>query len=75
MEVVINMAFYSYIFTANYKRFSKNLKSVSKKYHKSYLGMLFDTVISVKNQIIFQDNALEYSHKNSDFFIANCWGL
>lgn len=41
------MAFYSYIFSANYKRFLKNLKNVSKKEHKSYIGMMFDTVYCV----------------------------
>ncbi len=38
------MAFYSYIFSANYKKFLKNLKEVSKKEHKNYIGMMFDTV-------------------------------
>lgn len=41
------MAFYSYIFSANYKRFLKSLKEVSKKEHKSYIGMMFDTVYCV----------------------------
>lgn len=54
------MAFYSYIFTANYKRFSKNLKMVSKKYHKSYIGMMFDTVYSVKKYGIGLTDYLNY---------------
>lgn len=41
------MAFYSYIFSANYKRFLNNIKKVSKEEHKSYIGMLFDTVYCV----------------------------
>ena len=41
------MAFYSYIFSANYKRFLKNLKEVSKKEHKNYVGLMFDTVYCV----------------------------
>ena len=41
------MAFYSYIFSANYKKFLKNLKEVSKKEHKNYIGMMFDTVYCV----------------------------
>lgn len=54
------MAFYSYIFTANYKRFSKNLKMISKKYHKSYIGMMFDTVYSVKKYGIGLTDYLNY---------------
>lgn len=41
------MAFYSYIFSANYKRFLKNLKAISKKEHKNYICMIFDTVYCV----------------------------
>lgn len=41
------MAFYSYIFSANYKRFLKNLKEISKREHKNYVGMMFDTVYCV----------------------------
>ena len=41
------MAFYSYIFTANYKRFFENLKKVSKKEKKSFIGMTIDTVYCV----------------------------
>ena len=37
------MAFYSYIFSANYKRFFDNLKNVSKKENKNFLGLVFDT--------------------------------
>ena len=37
------MAFYSYIFSANYKRFFNNLKEISKKEHKNYIGMILDT--------------------------------
>ena len=41
------MAFYSYIFSANYKRFFNRLKEVSKKENKNYIGMIFDTVYCV----------------------------
>lgn len=41
------MAFYSYVFSANYKKFLKNLKEVSKKEHKNYIRMMFDTVYCV----------------------------
>ena len=36
------MAFYSYIFSANYKRFFNNLKEISKKENKNYIGMILD---------------------------------
>ena len=37
------MAFYSYIFSANYKRYFDNLKKVAKKEDKSFTKMVFDT--------------------------------
>ena len=37
------MAFYSYIFSANYKRFFDNLKQVAKKEKKNFLGLVLDT--------------------------------
>ena len=37
------MAFYSYIFSANYKRFFQNLSDVSKKENKNFLGLVLDT--------------------------------
>jgi hypothetical protein len=37
------MAFYSYIFSANYRRFFGKLKEVSKKENKNYLGLILDT--------------------------------
>ena len=37
------MAFYSYIFTANYKRFFNKLKAVAKKENRSFLGLVLDT--------------------------------
>lgn len=41
------MAFYSYIFTANYKRFKQNLKKISKEEQKNYLLLKFDTFYSI----------------------------
>lgn len=41
------MAFYSYVFTANYKKFFNSLKKVAKTEHKSYCAMLIDTVFCV----------------------------
>lgn len=41
------MAFYSYVFSANYKKFFKRLKEVAKNEHKNYIGMMFDTVYCV----------------------------
>lgn len=37
------MAFYSYIFSANYKRFFTKLKAVSEKEKRSFLGLVLDT--------------------------------
>ena len=37
------MAFYSYMFSANYKRFFTNLKAVAKQEHKCFLGLVLDT--------------------------------
>ena len=37
------MAFYSYIFSANYKRYFNNLKKVAKKENKNFLKLVFDT--------------------------------
>lgn len=37
------MAFYSYIFTANYKRFFTKLKAVAQQEHRSFLGLVLDT--------------------------------
>ena len=37
------MAFYSYIFSANYKRFFSNLKEVSQKENRNFLGLVLDT--------------------------------
>lgn len=37
------MAFYSYIFTANYGRFFRKLKAVAKEEHRNFLGLVLDT--------------------------------
>lgn len=37
------MAFYSYMFSANYKRFFANLKEVAKKEKKCFIGLVIDT--------------------------------
>lgn len=37
------MAFYSYIFSANYKRFFNNLKSIAERENKSFVKMTLDT--------------------------------
>lgn len=37
------MAFYSYIFSANYSRFFDNLKKVAKKENKSFIRLVLDT--------------------------------
>ena len=37
------MAFYSYIFSANYKRYLNNLKNIAIKENKNYIRMILDT--------------------------------
>ena len=41
------MAFYSYIFSANYKGFKEKLKRIAKKENKSYCLLLMDTYYSI----------------------------
>ena len=41
------MAFYSYIFSANYKRYFNNLKNVAKKENKNYYKLILDTGLCV----------------------------
>lgn len=41
------MAFYSYIFSANYKRYFNNLKNVAKKENKNYYKLILDTGVCV----------------------------
>lgn len=39
----IKMAFYSYIFSANYARYFKNLKRIADKEHKNFAKLVLDT--------------------------------
>lgn len=41
------MAFYSYIFSANTKRFKEKLKNIAKKENKNYYKLLLDTYFSI----------------------------
>ena len=64
------MAFYSYIFSANYKRFFSSLKKVAKKENKNFLKMVleaclesdkilvvgWDVAISDKGPVIIEGN-------------------
>jgi len=54
------MAFYSYIFSANYKRFSQNLKKIAKKEHRSYLALTIDTYYSILKYGIGLTDYLNY---------------
>lgn len=54
------MAFYRYIFTANYKRFRTSLKNVSRKYHKNYCGLVIDTLYSINKYGIGLTDYLNY---------------
>ena len=54
------MAFYSYIFSANYKGFKEKLKEVAKEHNKSYIGLLFDTYYSILRYGIGLTDYLNY---------------
>ena len=54
------MAFYSYIFSANYKGFKDKLKNVAKKNNKLYLSLLFDTYYSIVRYGIGLTDYLNY---------------
>lgn len=41
------MAFYSYVFTANYRRFFRKLRKVAKEEHRFYPGLILDTAYCV----------------------------
>jgi hypothetical protein len=60
------MAFYSYIFSANYKGFKEKLKVVAKENNKSYIGLLFDTYYSILRYGIGLTDYLNY-----EFYIRN----
>lgn len=60
------MAFYSYIFSANYKRFAKNLKKIAKKEDKSYLLLTLDTYYSILKYGIGLSDYLNYK-----FYLRN----
>jgi len=47
MKLGGNMAFYSYVFSANYKGFKKKLKKIAQKEHRNYLFLLCDTYYSI----------------------------
>jgi hypothetical protein len=54
------MAFYSYIFSANYKRFAHNLKKIAKENHRSYLMLTLDTYYSIIKYGIGLSDYLNY---------------
>ncbi len=54
------MAFYSYIFSANYKRFAKNLKQVAKKENRSYFLLTLDTYYSILRYGVGLSDYLNY---------------
>lgn len=56
----IHMAFYSYIFSANYKRFANNLKKIAKENHRSYLSLTMDTYYSILKYGIGLSDYLNY---------------
>lgn len=58
------MAFYSYIFSANVKRFKKNLKDIAKKENKNYYKLLLDTYYSIIKYGIGLTDYLNYQFYN-----------
>lgn len=54
------MAFYSYIFSANVKRFKNKLKAIAKKENKNYYKLLLDTYISIPKYGIGLTDYLNY---------------
>ena len=54
------MAFYSYIFSANYKGFKEKLKNIAQKENKSYLKMKIDTYYSIVRYGIGLTDYLNY---------------
>lgn len=58
------MAFYSYIFSANYKRFANNLKKIAKEQHRSYIGLTLDTYYSILKYGIGLSDYLNYKFYN-----------
>lgn len=60
------MAFYSYIFSANYKGFKLKLKERAKKENKNYLFMLLDTYHSIFRYGIGLTDYLNYEFYNKN---------
>lgn len=60
------MAFYSYVFSANYKKFLSRLKEVAKNEHKNYISMLFDTVYCVFRYGLGLTDYLNFKIYNKD---------
>ena len=54
------MAFYSYIFSANYKGFKHKLKNIAKKENKKYPILLLDTYYSILKYGIGLTDYLNY---------------
>ena len=60
------MAFYSYIFSANYSRFFDNLKKVAKKENKNFIRLVFDTGYCVFRYGFCLSDYLNYKLYNKD---------
>lgn len=58
------MAFYSYIFSANYKGFKNNLKRIAKKKNKNYYLLLCDTYYSIMRYGVGLTDYLNYEFYN-----------
>ncbi len=60
------MAFYSYIFSANYKGFKEKLKKIAKKENKNYRLLLLDTYVSILKYGIGLTDYLNYQFYNKN---------
>ena len=60
------MAFYSYIFSANYSRYFDNLKKVAKKENKNFTKLVFDTGYCVFRYGFCLSDYLNYKLYNKD---------
>lgn len=58
------MAFYSYVFSANHKRFKNKLKEIAKKEKKNYLKLRIDTYVSILKYGIGLTDYLNYEFYN-----------
>ena len=65
------MAFYSYIFSANYKRYFYNLKKVSQREDKNFIKLILDTGYCVFRYGFALSDYLNYKLYNKNKYRKN----